>query len=1030
MRRCGWAAFYFLLAGASSLCPSAFALDPALDIEQYAHTSWKVREGFAKGGIRSIVQTADGYLWLGTAFGLLRFDGVRNVPWQPPAGQDLPSSEIYRLLAARDGTLWIGTSKGLASWRDGRLTRYVPLDGLYIFALLEDREGSLWVGAVGVPLGKLCVIRQGGVQCYGEDGRFGRGVFSLGEDREGNLWAGVVAGLWQWKPDAPRFYSLPSGTNFVAVLGEDDDGVLLVAWSGAIKRFVEGRTEVYPLLAHVPGLTARQMLRDRNGGLWIGTPNRGLVHVHQGRADTFAQVEGLSGNDVNDLIQDREGNVWTASAEGLDRFRDVAVATFSVNQGVVGDTVHSVLAAGDGSVWLATSGGLNRWTDGRMTIPRTGSGKPDGKVGGVNPHSLFQDGRGRMWFSTQLGIGYLENGRFTFIRGVPGGVVRSFAEDRAGTLWIASQDHGLFRVLEGGATPVIPWTGLGHEDFATALAADPLRGGLWLGFFRGGIVYFADGHVRASYGAADGLGEGYVASLRVDPDGTLWAATEGGLSRLKNGRLATLTTRSGLPCDEVHWSLEDDVHSLWLYTACGLVRIARPELEAWAAAVDARGAAGERAVGAVQVTVFDSSDGVRGQPGTTGLSPQVARSSDGRLWFLPGGGVSVVDPHQLASNAVPPPVHIERLTADRREYPAFPTTASGDRRLQLPALLRDLEIDYTALSLVAPEKVRFRYKLEGRDRDWQDAGTRRQAFFSDLRPGNYRFHVIACNNSGVWNEAGASLDFSIAPAYHQTTWFRGAVLAAFLALLAALHRLRLRQVAQHVRVRMEGRLEERERIARDLHDTLLQSVQGLILMFHAVARQLPDRDPVRQTLDKTLDHADQVLAEGRDRVRDLRGTALSLSDLPAAFQRVADETARGREATFRTIVEGTVRDLHPMVLEESYCIGREALINALTHSEGQEIEIEIAYDPRVFRLRVRDDGRGIDPEILEKGGRPGHWGLAGMQERAEGIGARLHFWNRRGTGTEIELIVPAATAYRGPRAKSPRSWWRRLKTEA
>jgi signal transduction histidine kinase len=332
-------------------------------------------------------------------------------------------------------------------------------------------------------------------------------------------------------------------------------------------------------------------------------------------------------------------------------------------------------------------------------------------------------------------------------------------------------------------------------------------------------------------------------------------------------------------------------------------------------------------------------------------------------------------------------------------------------------LTRDLHIGDTSPSFLIPQKVKFRYRLDGHDLDWQDADTRRQAFYTDLGPGKYRFRVIACNNDGVWNEAGAAVEFSILPTFYQTTWFLALCIASTLTVLYLLYLLRLRQVAQHVRGRMETRLAERERIARDLHDTLLQGVQGLILKVHAGLRQIPTEVPGRQTIEKALDYGDQVVAEGRDRVRDLRSTA-GLSDLSLAFQRVADEMRQDSSASVKTVVEGTKRELHPVVLEESYSIGREALVNALSHSEGQHVEVGIIYDPKQFRLRVRDDGRGIEPKILEKGSREGHWGLQGMRERAEKIGGQLEFWSRPGTGTEVELTVPAKTAYRSSAAKN------------
>jgi signal transduction histidine kinase/ligand-binding sensor domain-containing protein len=988
----------FLLA----CCSCAFALDPSLDVSQYAHTSWKIRDGFTKGAITSIAQTPDGYLWLGTEYALVRFDGVRTVPWQPPPNQHLPSSEITHLLTARDGTLWIGTGKGLASWKDGRLTQYPELAGPKVRTLLEDRDGTVWVGTMLRPFpGKLCAIHNGSVQCFGEDGSLGPGVVGLFEDSKSTLWVGGTAGLWRWKPGPPKFYSLPGQRNGISGLAEDQDGSLLIAMPGGIRRVVDGETEMAYPFPDLAQFEALKLLRDRDGGLWIGTRGSGLVHVHHGRTDVFAQSDGLSSENVLSLFEDREANLWVGTFDGLDRFRELAVPTLSVKQGLSHAFPLSVLAATDGSVWLATNGGLNRWRNGQITT----FDKRDGKLNGLAPDSLFQDARGRIWVSTPGEFGYLASDRFIPIRGVSGGQVNDIAEDTSGNLWIANQQAGLFQLFHGTVIQQIPWARLGHQQFATALVADRLQGGLWLGFLEGEVAYFADGQIRAAYGAADGLGEGRVSDLQLDPDGTVWAATEGGLSRLKDGRIATLRSSNGLPCDGVYWMMEDDAHSLWLYMTCGLVRIVRPELDAWVA--DPKRT--------IQVTVFDHSDGVRISASFFGYGPQVTKTSDGKLWFRSLDGVSVVDPQHLPVTQLPPPVHIEQITADRKTYY---TTSDSVGRLRLPALSRDLQIDYTALSLIAPEKIRFRYKLEGYDSDWQDAGNRRQAFYTNLPPRSYRFRVTAANNSGVWNETGTFIDFTIAPAYYQTTWFRIAIGAVFLIILGAAYQLRVRQVARQVRGRTEERLEERERIARALHDTLLQSVQGLILKFYAVSKQIPTEAPARAALEKTLDHADQVLAEGRDRIRSLRVNPAALSDLPAAFRSVAEEIPQGREAIFKTVVEGHIRDLNPLVLEECYSIGREAIINALSHSQGHHIEAEIIYDLRQFSLRVRDDGRGIDPKILEDGERPGHWGLQGMRERAQKVGGQLRILSRPETGTELELTIPGATAYQGSSVKA------------
>ena len=762
-------------------CAYAFALDPSLDISQYAHTAWKVRDGFTKGKINAIAQTQDGYLWLGTDFGLFRFDGVRTVPWRPPAGQHLPYDNVSSLFAARDGTLWIGTLKGPASWRDGRLRQYRELTGFYVVRILEDREGTIWMSGTDHLNGKVCSFRSGRADCQGENTRLGSGAFGLYEDRRGEIWVGAVSGLWLWKPGPPKLYPLPGEMFGVEALGEEADGALLLGWKGAIRRFDGGKMETYPLRG-VAKFTATCILRDRDGGLWMGTRTEGLLHLHQGRTDVLTLSDGLSGATVQNILEDREGSVWVVTGSGLDRFRDFVVTTFTARQGLSKDLVSSVLADRDGSVWLATYGGLDRWRYGEISP----WGKLGRKLDALNPTSLFQDSRGQIWVSTNRDFGYLERDRFVPITDFPGGIVDGIAEDNRRDLWVANQNEGLIHLSGTRVVERIPWTRLGHKDNAKALTADSVRGGLWLGFYDGGIEHFADGKVQASYTATDGLGKGRVNSFRVERDGTLWAATEGGLSRLKDGRFFTLSTKNGLPCDGVHWTVEDDDHSLWLYMQCGLVRIARPDVEGWTVALDKDD---KRSI------PFAAFDGFDGTPTLAAAlwryTPAVTKSLDGRIWFKGFEGVSVIDPHHLPFNRVPPPVHIEQIAADGKVYDAF---AIGNAHLQLPPHVRDLAIDYTAPSFVVPEKIHFRYKLEGQDPDWREVVNDRKVQYSNLPPKHFRFRVIACNNSGVWNEAGTFLDFSIAPTYYQTNWFRALCVAAFLALLWAAYQVRVRQL--------------------------------------------------------------------------------------------------------------------------------------------------------------------------------------------------------------------------------------------
>jgi signal transduction histidine kinase/ligand-binding sensor domain-containing protein len=1006
-----------LLAGMLLACRCALALNPALDVSQYAHMAWKIRDGFSKGAINAIAQTPDGYLWLGTEYGLLRFDGVRPVPWQPPSGQHLPSEYIFSLLAARDGTLWIGTRKGLVSWKGGQLAQHPELGEQSIFNLVEDRQGSVWAGGFAAAgTGRICEIQNASARCHGEDGSLGPAVLGLYEDREGRLWAGVKDGLLQWKPGPPKFYPLPGEANGIRGFAEAADGSLLIGLRGGVGRMVAGKTEMaYPYPGQARRFDAGRMLRDRDQGLWIGTAGGGLVHVHPGRTDWFTASDGLSGDYVLALAEDREGNVWVATNGGLDRFRELAAGTLSVGQGISNADVMSVLTARDGSIWIGTRDGLNRWDRGQVTVYRErGAPTPPGVREVVGPglpqhgvQSLLEDGQGRIWVSTQQGVGYLENQRLISIPGTSGlmnlGVT---VDDTTGELWIVNREVGLLHWLPSGGVQKIAGATLGHQDFASAIAADPVQGGVWLGFFLGGVAYFQNGQVRRSYATADGLGQGLVSHLRIDRDDTVWAATQGGLSRVKNGRVATLTSHDGLPCDVVNWSLEDDDHALWLGMACGLVRVTRAEWEAWSATADPS----RRPM--IHATVFDTSDGVRSQPeGSTYTAPAV-KARDGRLWFANLDGAGVIDPRHLPFNKLPPPVHIEQIIADRKTY----AVSEGKDRLRLPPLIRDLQIDYTALSLVAPEKVRFRYRLEGRDRDWIDAGTRRQVFYNDLRPGNYRFRVAASNNSGVWNEDGAFLDFAVAPAYYQTRWFLAASIAVALLLLAGLHQMRLSYLKRQIQVRMEERVGERLRIARDLHDTLLQSFQAVLLRLQALGYLLPDRPAeAGTTLERLIEETRNAVTEGRDAVEGLRSSTVLANDLAKAMGTLGEELIAEQKGqpcpTFRVEVLGKSRDLLPLVRDEVYRIGTEAIRNAFRHAHAGRIEVEIRYDPRELRLRVRDDGKGMDAQLLEQGGRAGHHGLPGMQERTKLAGGKLAVWSEPEAGTEIELTVPGSVAY-------------------
>jgi len=969
----------------------AYALNPALDISQYAHTSWKIRDGFTRGYIRTIAQTPDGYLWFGTEFGLLRFDGVRIVEWQPPGGQALPSNEIVKLLAARDGSLWIGTDRGLVRWTGGAVTVIPEFSGLFISGIAEDRAGAVWARSIGVASGKVCSVTPAPAHC---ESRFGDVLVGLYEDRRGALWTAVPNGVWRLKPGRPVLYQVPGALDSIQMLLDDERGLLMVSRRG-VRRLIDGRIETYAPAARAQSYRTSRLLRDRDGGLWIATAGHGLVHIHDGRSDEFSLADGLSGDNVFALFEDREGSVWVSTASGLDRFRDFAIPTLGVRQGVPARSVSTVLAAGDGSLFFGTMSGVFR------TNPNALSGPPSllqrGRQSDGPANSLFEDRAGRLWVSTIDGIGYSDGDRYVPKRDVRfESVVRAMTGGPDGTLWIANLREGLLQLPASGVPQRIPWKQLGRTDSAAALlAADD--GGLWIGFQEGGLISFRDGRVAERYEDGKELASGRVNHLRLDRQGALWIAADGGVSRLAGGRLSTWRTAGGLPCDRVQWTMEDDDGSLWIYASCGLTRMTLADLSEWASGRERS----PRTPG--RPRVFDTSDGVN-VIHSTGYSPQVSKSSDGKIWFLSAEGISVIDPARLAANVVPPPVHIEGLRADRQDY------AIGAGRVALPALSRHLEIDYTALSLVASEKVRFKYRLEGSEAEWQDVGARRQAFYDNLAPGSYRFRVIASNNDGVWNEEGASIAFVIAPAYYQARWFLPLVVGLVTMLVFAAHRLRLRVVKRHEREisalnqrLMSAQEQERMRIAGELHDGVMQEMLAVTMMLGTAKRGVPADSKVKATLEKAQEKLVEVGTDLRQLSHDLHPKLLRDMGLPEALRTYGEQfkSTHGIELTCE--VDAALQELSRGSALALFRIIQESLGNAVKHASARHVSVSLTRDRDWVRLIVSDDGSGFDGSRLEVSA---GLGLITMRERATQLHGTFDLDTAPGRGTTITVTIP------------------------
>ncbi|MCQ4163824.1 sensor histidine kinase [Tahibacter harae] len=973
------------------------ALDPAVRVDELLHTGWTVQDG-APADITALAQTGDGFLWLGTPTGLYRFDGIQFERVAAPAGSEFPSQAVSALWASGNA-LWIGFRYGGASLlRDGRLYNYGEAEGFStgtVFGFAQQDDGRVWAATY-----RGLLRRHGETWTWigaaqGFPGRQARAVLV---DSAGAVWAASEDAVYRQAPGAAQFREVAAGDYPVSRLAEDRQGRIWAAQPGAgLRRLKAQPGEAAPAAALA--LPAQDLAVDRDGGYWIATPGDGLRRLVQGFAaenpavETYTEAEGLTANFVRSVLEDREGSLWFGTAAGLDRLRRVNLLRAPFPQGAHD---FALAADSDGSLWAGTRNEPLLRLRGRQ-VERS----VDESFG-----CAYRDAHGQIWLGGRSGIWQVRDGKAQRVAALPpqaaATAVQALARDADGVLWVSLNVPGVFTLADG------LWT---HRRDAPELLAraSPLTllvdraGRRWLGFSHNRIVLIGRDGARV-LDAGDGLDLGNVSALHEGAQ-RLWAGGARGLAYAQGERFRTVQAREDGLFHGISGIVETVDGDLWLHAARGALRIPAAELRR---ALDEPGYR-------VAVEIHDALDGMPGAPAQFRPLPTLVQDGDGRLWFATTGGVAMLDPRRRVRNVLAPPVLIRSLDAGGAVLSPGPD-------LRFPAHTTALRIRYVGNSLAVPERVRFRSLLQGLDADWQDMGGRREAAYTNLGPGRYRFQVIAANDSGVWNTQGAGVDFVIEPAWFQTGLFRAA-LGAFLLLAAVLlYRWRLRQIARRLRAQNEVRQEERERIARELHDTLLQGVQGLLLRFQAAAERVPDA-AARRGLEQALDVAEQVLAEGRDRVMELRPAAPPGLPLAEALQAVALEQTPLHACGFELSVAGRPRALLPAFAGEVYCIAREALVNAYRHAAPATVLVLIDYGEREFRLRICDDGRGLDDAVLRAGGRSGHFGLASMRERAERLGARLSLRSRAGAGTEIELRSAAARSY----ALAPRRGlrWRR-----
>jgi len=994
-----------LLIAACSL-QSVIAQERSPSGQRIIHQTWTFKDG-APESVETLAQTADGYLWLGTPSGLYSFDGVRFHLFRSPYGDQLPSTNVSSLFAPTTGGLWIGYRFGGFSFlENGRLRNFLelPYTTGTVMGFAQNRHGILWAATIGG------VWRFDGASWQHNPGEWDPQlrVAQLGFDREGTLW---VLTYNKGLEGRQLFYLPPDGRKFrraaenllVAGFTRDADCTILTTHERTPREpgsgiEMEGSLAAYPILKQ----DSEQTL-DRANGIWF-IPKDPIVFRHSAGEPLNEIVSKASpGNslayDLNPYSQarlvDREGSIWMGDASGLHRFSYTPLMEPELPK--TPGQFFTVAPDERGAVWINSGDG-----NGLSTLYHVSGGKADFQTGQRGLTSFaYRAPDKTFWFGGEGGLWHMVNGRLTRIP-LPqemSGMARALlciTQDGLGGIWVSFGRPGLYRLKDGvwekngGRSDLSPGNLIAFTDGAARV---------WFGYMKNQVVVLDRDRVQ-KFGPGDGVQVGNVTAISGrDPE--IWIGGEFGLQRFENGRFHSIQSVDSDWLRGISGIVETANGDLWLNGLGGIVHLPRKEIEE--ALKDPNyHVSGER---------FGRREGVPGLPSQAAKMPTAIEGTDGRLWFTAYNGIVWLDPARASNRLPPPPVTIQAVSADDKSY-------GVDSRTRLPAHTSSVQIGYAAVSLASPESIRFRYKLLETDNDWHEGAASNSVSYRNLAPGVYHFVVEASDTNGTWSRNTATAEFTILPAFYQTNWFRALCVAVFLAVLWLAYQVRVGQIQRSFNMRLEERVEERTRIARELHDTLLQSFQGLMFSFQAARNLLPGRtEEAIHTLDEAISQGDGAIAEGRDAIQGLRRNSSVESDLESLLATEAKALARSARETgsspdFRATVEGARQPISPLLQDELFRIAREILRNAFRHAHATRIEAEIAYDSQFFRLRIRDDGRGIDRNILEEGSRRGHWGLPGIRERAKQIGARLKLWSEPGAGTEAELTVPARIAYR------------------
>ena len=998
MNNCGHAILVALLLAGSV---NSKALKPDAALSQLGHTAWRIRDGAFNGAVNDVTQTADGFLWIATDSGLLRYDGVRFLP--------VGNGPILALEAAQDGSLWFGTGQSLFHLEHGQVEKLAGPE-VHVNSIRQDARGTIWFTrsrANPKTSGSLCKVVAKKIQCLTTaDGVTLPYAEALAVDARGDLWVASSSQLLRGQGGIFEEFPHPelsaaATSNGIESLTPRADGSVLVGITRSgpglgLQSLRDGTWhDAYTSPIPSSNWNVTATLVDRDGAVWVGTSDQGIFRVRNDGIDHFAETDGLSGNAVSRLYEDREGDVWVGTKKGLDRFRNLFVKTFSTAEGLGSDSVHSVAATAEGGVWIGNKGSLSRLRDGKVVnyVPRNG-------LPGQRVTALLEDHAKRLWVGVDADLYLFRQGHFTRVtdgKGHSTGAVVSIEEDTEHNIWVLAsrRPYVLFRL-----PPTSHVLQVQPLDFSPdAIAADP-AGGLLIDGGKHGtpLVHYQQGQLE-TWAPKTTIQR---TTFAFSKDGSRWASTFRGVELFSRQGSHFLDTTNGLPCNHIFSVLFDQAENLWAYSECGLISIPNSELSRFKA--DSRYS--------IKPHLFDVFDGAL--PNGADFTPRAARSTDGRLWFANGTDLQEIDPNRVQLPAPVPNVLIEAIVARHVERPAV----SG---MKLAPLTRDLDLKYTAPELAVPERLRFRYRLDGHDQEWQDATSLRDAFYTDLKPGKYVFRVMSGDAEGNWSHQEGRFSFTILPAWYQTKTCLIVCLMFGSLLILLSYRLRIRLIRREAQARYDERLAERTRIARDIHDTLLQTIQGSKMLADTALVQMSTQASaeVRARLQMLSTWLGNAMEEGRTALRSLRTPVIEQQSLKNLLQDALDDCAMSGKITTDMKIVGEPASMSVCVREEVYRIGYEAINNACLHAKCTQLVVVLIYG-EAFELQVKDDGTGIDSEFINEG-RVGHYGLAGMRERARFLKASLTLKSSRGNGTEVLLRVPHSSLLENAR---PSVWSR------